>query len=118
MPKPFDLGDPTMLFALNVTAFSHALPDTMEGRLARARLFRAATGVAAKCRAAGRGRSNAELVARLRIVVEDADESGFWLEFSVRSALVPRDAAAPLLREAEELVRVFVSAQVAARQGR
>jgi four helix bundle protein len=100
-----------MEFALTVLRFCRTIPDTPEGRHVRGRLFRAGTGVAANYRAACRGKSRAGFVAKLGTVIEEADESDFWLELAVRAAILKSDAAKPLRTEAGELIAIFTQSQ-------
>jgi hypothetical protein len=53
-------------------------------------MMRAATSVAANYRAACRARSHAEFVAKIGVVVEEIDETVFWLEMLVDAGVVPR----------------------------
>ena len=71
----------TKIFALNVVCFCADLPRSVETSHVRSQLQRCATSVAANYRAACRGKSKADFVAKLGTVEEEADESAFWLEF-------------------------------------
>jgi four helix bundle protein len=97
--------------ALTVLRFCRTIPDTPEGRHVRGQLFRAGTGVAANYRAACRAKSRADFVAKLGTVIEEADESDFWLELAVRAAILKSDAAKPLRTEAGELIAIFTQSQ-------
>jgi four helix bundle protein len=92
-----------------------ALPTNVQGRAVGSQLVRAGTSVASNYRAACRGRSKAEFVAKLGIVVEEADESAFWLELIIEGTLLPAKLVQPLLDEANELTRIMVSSLVTAR---
>jgi four helix bundle protein len=70
-------------------------------------LLRSGTSVAANYRAAGRARSRAEFVARIGVVVEEADETVFWLEMLELAGLLHSDLLHPLLTEANELLKIF-----------
>ena len=65
--------------------------------------------MAANYRAVCRARSSADFVSKLGIVLEETDETLFWLELLVDCGAVHPDKAAPLLREANELVSIFVA---------
>jgi len=99
----------TKEFAKRVIKVCRQLPNTREGRLIGNQLFRAGTSVAANYRAACRARSKAEFVAKLGIVLEEADESLFWLEILVETEIMPAHLLAPLMQEADELVAIFVT---------
>jgi four helix bundle protein len=104
-----------MQFALQVLRFCRLLPDSPEGRHVRSQLFRAGTSVAANYRSACRGRSRADFIAKLGTVIEEADESDFWAELSVRAEFLGPEFATPLRREADELVAIFTQSQKTAR---
>jgi four helix bundle protein len=82
----------------------------LDGRTVAGQLLRAATSVAANYRAACRGRSRAEFIAKLGIVLEESDESLLWLELIVESDLLPRTRVERLLKEANELTAIFTTA--------
>jgi four helix bundle protein len=110
-----ELKNRTKQFALRVLKLVAALPNNVPGRVLGDQLVRAGTSVAANYRATCRGRSRAEFVAKLGIVVEEADESAFWLELIIESSLLRAKLVQPLLDEANELTRIMVSSRVTAR---
>ncbi len=63
--------------------------------------------MAANYRAALRGKSRADFINKITIVLEEADETGFWIELADRAGLVPRTRLLSLLNEAEELTKIF-----------
>ena len=63
----------------------------------------------ANYRVACRARSKAEFVAKLGIVLEEADETVFWLELLQESELVSTQKLLPLVQEAPELTAIFVT---------
>jgi four helix bundle protein len=79
-------------------------------------LLRCGTSVAANYRASCRARSRAEFVARIGIVAEEADESGFWLEMLVDAEIVRIDLLKDLLRESKELTAIFTATQQTTRK--
>src|SRR5262245_16902875 len=115
MGKERDLRQRTMEFALAVLRFCPTLPDSPEGRHVRNQLLRAGTGVASNYRAACRGKSRADFIAKLGTVIEEADESDFWLELAVKAYLSKPEPARPLRIEANELTAIFTQAQKTAR---
>ena len=67
-------------FALRIIRLFQALPKTDEARIIGKQLLRSTTSVASNYRAACRARSDAEFFSKISIVVEEADETLFWLE--------------------------------------
>ncbi len=72
--------------------------------------------MAANYRAVCRARSKAEFVARMGIVVEEADETILWLELLIESGIIPKGACEGLLAEAHELAAIFTASQHTARK--
>jgi four helix bundle protein len=109
-----DLKKRTKRFALRILKLVSALPDTVQGRTVGGQLARAGTSVGANYRAACRGRSRAEFVAKLGIVIEEADESGFWLELIIEGELLRAELVQPLLDEANELTSIMTRSHMTA----
>jgi four helix bundle protein len=113
---PDELKARTRRFAVAVICFCRALPRTEEGRVIGRQLLRAGTSVGAHYRAACRARSDAEFIAKLGGAVEEADESGYWLELLVEADMVANARVDSLWREADELTRIFVASRETARR--
>jgi four helix bundle protein len=71
--------------------------------------MRSATSVGANYRAVCRARSTADFVSKLGIVLEEADESLFWIELLVDSGIASVEKTRTLKLEADELVAIFVA---------
>jgi len=72
-------------------------------------LLRSGTAIGANYRAACRARSRSEFVAKLGIVLEEADESCFWLELMQQAEIFPEATLREIVGEAKELVLIFVT---------
>jgi four helix bundle protein len=105
----------TKNFALRVIRLYRCLPRTQEARILGTQLLRSSTSIGANYRAACRGRSRAEFVAKLGIVLEEADETVFWLELFRDGNIFPAEKLNDLVREANELTAIFVSSVRSAR---
>lgn len=108
------LKDRTKQFALRVMKLADALPHTKSGRAIGNQLVRSATSVGSNYRAACRGRSKKEFIAKLGIFEEEADESAYWLELVIEGKLLRKQRVQPLLREAEELTKIMASSRITA----
>ena len=73
----------TKQFAIRIAKLFKRLPKTEEARIIGKQVLRAGTSVAANYRAACRARSHAEFISKMGTVVEEADETVFWLELLV-----------------------------------
>jgi four helix bundle protein len=111
-----ELRKRTMRFAVRVVRFCRTLPDTWEARRIGGQLIDAGTSVAMNYRGATRGRSRAEFIAKLGIVVEEADESVGWLELIGQVDLARGPEFDWLLGEANELVAIFGKSQKTAKE--
>jgi four helix bundle protein len=106
-----ELKQRTKDFALRVLKLIDSLPDSRSGRILAGQLGRSGTSVGANCRAACRSRSIAEMISKISIVEEEADESGFWLELILDHGLKPAETLAPLQQEAGELTAIMMASR-------
>jgi four helix bundle protein len=98
-------------FALEIIRLFQNLTKTDEARIIGKQLLRSSTSMAANYRAACRARSNQDFYAKLCIVVEESDETIFWIELLTESGLVKNTNIEALRREAEELLYIFSSSR-------
>ncbi len=96
-------------FAVNVIRFTQRLPKGQATEVVAKQLVRCATAVGANYRAACRGRSRADFVAKLGIAEEEADEAQYWLEILASLDLAGGDDYLKLRREAQELTAILTS---------
>lgn len=106
---PFDLKMRTKDFALRIIGLFRELPYREEARIIGKQVLRSGTSIGANYRAACRARSKAEFIAKMGIVLEEADETVFWLELLLHSRIVPKNRIEDLLKEGNELTSIFVS---------
>jgi len=104
-----DLKVRTKQFALRILRLYRALPQDEEARILGRQLLRSGTSVGANYRAACRARSKAEFIAKLGIVLEEADETVFWLELLLEGGIVEGEKLGALVKEAHELTSIFVT---------
>ena len=105
----------TKQFALDVLAFVGTLPREEPAPSIRRQLARAGTSVGANYRAACRARSRVEFAARIGLVLQEADESLFWLEIVEEGQLSAGDMLNHLLAEARELTAIFAASSITTR---
>jgi four helix bundle protein len=99
----------TKQLALVIIRLSRTLPQSPEARIIARQLLRSATSVAANYRAVCRARSTADFTSKLGLVLEEADETLFWLELLVDASIVRRETINVPLDEANQLVSIFVA---------
>jgi four helix bundle protein len=83
-----ELKERTIRFAVRVLKFADALPNTASGRTISNQAARSGCSVAANYRAALRGKSRADFINKITIVLEEADETDLWIEIARRAGLV------------------------------
>jgi four helix bundle protein len=110
-----DLRERTKRFGSRSIKLCQNLPLNRYAQTLGLQFMRAATSVAANYRAACHARSRAEFLSKLCIVLEEADESSLWLEYLVEAQFVAQRRAEQLLREANEITRIFAAARKTAR---
>ena len=110
-----ELRKRTKEFAHRCIKVAMALPDTPLGRHIRVQLIRCSTSVASNYRAVCIAQSKASFISKLSIVLEEADESYFWLEFIIDEGLLKEDLIGPLLKEAAKLTSIFMASRKTAR---
>jgi four helix bundle protein len=109
------LQDRTKRLALRVIRMVDHLPRTDAARTIGRQALRSATAVAANYRAACRSRSKAEFSAKIGVVVEEADETVFWLEILGESGIVETKRLGDLVREAGEIRSLMAASHRTAR---
>ena len=105
-------------FALRIIELFRELPKTEDARIVGRQLLKSGTSVAANYRAAGRARSRAEFISKMGVVVEEADESAFWIDLLVDSGIVSNVALRGIDKEANELLAVFAASYYTAKRNR
>ena len=107
--RTFDLKVRTKEFALQIIRLFRTLPRTEEARVIGRQILRSGTSIGANYRAACRSRSKAEFISKVSIVLEEADETVFWLELLSQSEISSKTKIEGLLAEANELTSIFVT---------
>jgi four helix bundle protein len=103
----------TKKFSLQIIQVFKALPKSTEAQILGKQLLRSATSVAANYRAACRARSKAEFIAKLCIVVEEADEVLFWLELINESGVCQINDL--IFKEAKEILFIMSASRKSAK---
>jgi four helix bundle protein len=99
----------TKSLALRVIQLAEELPKTRTADVIGRQLVRCGTSVGANYRSACRGKSTADVLAKLAIVEEEADETIYWLELLVEAEIASEARVTPLLKESHEIVAMIVA---------
>lgn len=116
--QPEQLKARTKQFAIRIVRVFKSLPKNDEARIRGKQLLRAGTSVAANYRAVCRSRSKAEFISKMSVVVEEADETAFWLELLFETSIIAEARLRELLTEANELLAIFAASLWTARERR
>ena len=103
-------------FAIRIVKLYRALPNTGEAKVIGNQFLRSGTAIAANYRASCRARSNAEFIAKIGVVVEEADETVFWLEMLVDCEIFTESKMKDLIQEGNELLAIFAASQTTAKK--
>jgi four helix bundle protein len=101
----------TKAFAVRLFKVVDALPRSVAGQTVGRQLIRSATSVGANYRAACRAQSRADFAAKLSIVVEESDETLYWLELIQETGMVKAELLRDIISEANELVAIMLASR-------
>ena len=105
----------TRKFALAIVRLVEDLPKSRTAAVLGNQLLRCGTSVGANYRASCRARSQADFIAKMGIVEEEADESLYWMELLVDAGLINKNNVNELMSEANQIVAIVVSSIKTAR---
>lgn len=101
----------TKKFVVDNIRLYRLLPKTEEAKIIGRQLLRSSSSVGANYRAACRARSQAEFHSKISIVIEEADESIFWMEILIEAGIVTKTELNSLMTEGNEILKVTSSAR-------
>jgi len=101
----------TKKFVVDNIKFYRTLPKSEEAKIIGRQLLRSSSSVGANYRAACRSRSQAEFHSKLSTVVEEADESVFWMEVLVEAEVVGQSTISVLHDEANQILKIAAASR-------
>lgn len=107
LQKAAELKERTKSFAIRIIRLFRSLPHSPDAQTLGRQILRSGTSVAANYRAVCRARSKAEFISKMGVVVEEADETVFWLELLSATGVLNPTQVQDLLKEANELLAIF-----------
>ena len=107
--KPQDLKDRTSEFALRIIRMYVRLPKSTEAQVIGKQVLRSGTSVGAQYREGHRAKSDADVVNKFEGVLQELDETDYWLELLVKAGIVPATQLESLIKETNELIAIFVT---------
>lgn len=106
---PQDLKTRTSDFALRIVRLYSSLPKSTEAQTLGKQVLRSGTSVGAQYREGNRAKSDPDLVNKFGSVLQELDETDFWLDLLVRAGIVPAKKLEPLIKETNELISIFTT---------
>lgn len=104
-----EFKDRTKKAALRIIKLVDSLPRIWSAEVIGKQLLRSGTSIGANYRAACRAKSTADLLHKLAIVEEEADESLYWMELLIDDGIVSEKKLLPLMSEVNEIVAMTVA---------
>jgi four helix bundle protein len=104
-----ELKNRTKKYSIAILDLVEMLPNTISGRAVSNQIVRSGTSVGANYRAVCRARSDREFIAKMSIVIEESDETLFWLEIILQKEWVKKSQVDEIWKEGNELTAIFVS---------
>lgn len=104
-----DLRERTTEFALRIVRMYTRLPKTTEAQTLGKQALRSGTSVGAQFRESQRAKSDADFINKLESVLQEADETAYWLELLVKAEIVPSSKLEPLRKEIDEIIAIIVT---------
>lgn len=105
-------------FAHRCVKLALFVPKSILGNHLASQLIRCSTSVPANYRSACLAQSRASFIAKISIVLEEIDESAFWLEFIKDEKLSKDERFSSLIDEANELKAIFYTSRKTARSNK
>ncbi|MEW6285499.1 MAG: four helix bundle protein [Chloroflexota bacterium] len=106
---PQDLKTRTSDFALRIVRLYSSLPKSTEAQTLGKQVLRSGTSVGAQYREGNRAKSDPDIVNKFESVLQELDETDFWLDLLVRAEIVPAKKLEPLIKETNELIAIFTA---------
>ena len=106
---PQDLRTRTTEFALKFVRLYTSLPKSTEAQVLGKQVLRSGTSVGAHYREGHRAKSDADIVNKFGILLQELDDTDFWLDLLVKADIVPAVKVASLIKETNELIAIFTT---------
>jgi four helix bundle protein len=104
-----ELKNRTKKYSIAILDLVEMLPNTISRRAVSNQIVRSGTSVGANYRAVCRARSDREFIAKMSIVIEESDETLFWLQIILQKEWVNKSQVDGIWKEGNELTAIFVS---------
>lgn len=107
--NPNEFKKRTKQLSLRVIRLVQSLPQDLVAGVIGRQVLRSGTSVGANYRAAARAKSTADMINKLKIVEEEADETLFWFELLIEAEIISEQRLGNLMQETEEILAMTVA---------
>ena len=107
--KEWDICERTKAFALRIIRLYAALPKSTEAQVVGKQVLRSGTSHGAHVREGKRSRSDAEMISKLQVALQELEETAYWLELLVKGEIVEENLLSDLQEENEELISILIT---------
>lgn len=104
-----DLRQRTKQYALDVIGLFALLPQKTEYQIMGKQFLRSGTSVGAQYREACRAKSNADMISKFEGMLQELDETDYWLDLLFEITINHRTEISKLLKETDELIAIFTT---------
>lgn len=105
-----DLEERLVDFAVSIIRTAESLPGTKAGKHIGGQLIRSGTSPAPNYGEAQDAESRADFIHKMKISLKELRETKVWLQMITKASLVKTPSTVePVIREAEELIAIFVA---------
>ena len=96
-------------FATRIIKMVDSMPHSISSTAIAKQVVRSGTSPIANYRAACLGKSKKDFLNKLKMVEEEIDETGLWLDLIMECEILPRNRVIALYDESQELLKIIIS---------
>ena len=111
-----ELKDRFKAFNIRIINMVDNMPDTISGRAIASQVVRSGTSPSANYRAACLGKSGKDFINKLKMVEEELDETGHWIDVIMSTGMLPEQRVKDLYLESQELLKIITSSILTMKQ--
>ena len=111
-----ELKDRFKAFSIRIINMVDNMPDTISGRAIASQVVRSGTSPSANYRAACLGKSGKDFINELKMVEEELDETGHWIDVIMSTGMLPEQRVKDLYLESQELLKIITSSILTMKQ--
>ena len=104
-----ELKDRLKRFAVRIIKMVDSMPHSISSTAIAKQVVRSGTSPIANYRAACLGKSKKDFLNKLKMVEEEIDETGLWLDLIMECEILPRNRVNALYDESQELLKIIIS---------